>query len=134
MEDICQKADFGRSTFYTHYAGKDQLRGATLEAHLQSLNRRMSEREQANRRLFEFSLPMFEHAQAFQSVHHALLLSSGDTIHDQLRERIRRAVRTEHTSCMPVGRPTAQPRPNPWRRRKEHPISNRSRGPGSCRP
>ncbi|MER8499352.1 TetR/AcrR family transcriptional regulator [Mesorhizobium sp. M1142] len=95
VEDICQKADVGRSTFYTHYAGKDELRSAALEAHLQSLSKRVSANEKTGNRLFEFSLPMFEHARAFRSLHHALLASSGDTIHDQLRERIRRAVRTE---------------------------------------
>ncbi|ESW82139.1 TetR family transcriptional regulator [Mesorhizobium sp. LSJC268A00] len=95
VEDICQKADVGRSTFYTHYAGKDELRSAALEAHLLSLSRRVSADEKTGNRLFEFSLPMFEHARAFRSLHKALLASSGDTIHDQLRERIRRAVRTE---------------------------------------
>ncbi|MER8387823.1 TetR/AcrR family transcriptional regulator [Mesorhizobium sp. M0166] len=93
--DICQKADVGRSTFYTHYAGKDELRSATLEAHLQSLSKRVSADGKTGYRLFEFSLPMFEHARTFRSLHHALLSSSGDTIHDQLRERIRRAVRVE---------------------------------------
>ncbi|TIT03158.1 TetR/AcrR family transcriptional regulator, partial [Mesorhizobium sp.] len=95
VEDICQEADVGRSTFYTHYAGKDELRSAALEAHLRSLSKRVSADEKTGNRLFEFSLPMFEHARAFRSLHHALLSSSGDTIHDQLRERIRRAVRTE---------------------------------------
>src|SRR4051812_31721986 len=32
VEDICEKADVGRSTFYTHYAGKDDLRSATIDA------------------------------------------------------------------------------------------------------
>lgn len=65
------------------------------EAHLQSLSKRVSADEKTGNRLFEFSLPMFQHARAFRSLHHALLASSGDTIHDQLRERIRCAVRTE---------------------------------------
>ncbi len=46
-------------------------------------------------RLFQFSLPMFEHAYAFRSLHHVLLASGDDAIHDELRERIRRAVRHE---------------------------------------
>ncbi len=86
----------GRSTFYTHYAGKDDLRSATIDAHLRSLtHRRVSAAPETSGRLFAFSLPMFEHAHAFRALHHALLSSSGDTIHDEMRERVRRAVRSE---------------------------------------
>ena len=96
VEDICNKADVGRSTFYTHYVSKDELRNATIDTHLRSLNhKRLSASQAADGRLFTFSLPMFEHAHAFRSLHHALLSGSGDSIHDELRERIQGVVRAE---------------------------------------
>jgi AcrR family transcriptional regulator len=96
VEDICEKADIARSTFYTHYAGKAELRSATIDAHLRSLSTPPpSTLSETSGRPFKFSRPMFEHAHAFRSLHRALLASSGDTIHDKFRERIRRAVRSE---------------------------------------
>lgn len=96
VEDICEKADIARSTFYTHYAGKAELRSATIDAHLRALsNRQMSAQRETSGNLFKFSRPMFEHAHALRSLHRALLASSGDAVHDKFRERIRRAVQSE---------------------------------------
>jgi AcrR family transcriptional regulator len=96
VEDICEKANVGRSTFYTHYAGKEELRSATIDQHLRLPgNRQPSSQPETSDPLFGFSRPLFEHAHALRSLHRALLASSGDTMHDKFREHIRRAVRTE---------------------------------------
>lgn len=96
VEDICTEADVGRSTFYSHYTGKAELRTATIDANLLALSERGDDDAGSDSsRRFKFSLPIFQHAGAFREMHQALLQSVGDTIHDEIRERIRQSVRME---------------------------------------
>jgi AcrR family transcriptional regulator len=67
VEDICEEANVGRSTFYAHYTSKDDLKRSGLDEHLRRL---LVDRQRdalaapgdIKDRGLSFSLAMFEHA------------------------------------------------------------------------
>ncbi|SRR6266567_1303583 len=83
VEDICETADVGRSTFYAHFTGKDDLMRCGLE-HLrrQLLDRQKSAASSAEKeaRGFGFSLTMFEHARDHVHRYQALVGSRGGAV------------------------------------------------------
>jgi AcrR family transcriptional regulator len=84
IEDICEKANVGRSTFYTHYTSKDDLRRSGLE-HLRA---QLAERQKEalstpgdiKDRSLGFSLAMFEHARDHINLYRALVGGRGGTV------------------------------------------------------
>ena len=95
VEDLCSKAKIGRSTFYAHYASKDELLRARLKHLRDTLLERRREaatRHTAHKGLL-FSGIMFEHAYEHAHLHRHLLGNRGGSIafamiHEMLAELV----------------------------------------------
>ncbi len=84
VQDICETANVGRSTFYAHYTGKDDLRRKSFE----HLRRHLTDRQASARASagpgaggqLAFSLTLFEHAKEYLGVYRALAGTRGAAI------------------------------------------------------
>jgi AcrR family transcriptional regulator len=103
VQDVLDRADVGRSTFYTHFQSMEELLISGTQELRRTLNAALENQRKSTKRhesVIAFSGAMFDHAYGYRNVYFALLNTGAWTIvrqqlQDVLEEMIRRECKAE---------------------------------------
>lgn len=107
VQDICRRANVGRSTFYAHYHDKDDLLASNFQQVMENLGSRVEWHE--GQLIFSIA-PLFQHVQEHHHLYKALVWGGGFDVLLRAGQQQWRAQIEQHLSTLlPQGRPPAIP-------------------------
>jgi AcrR family transcriptional regulator len=102
--DICERADIGRSTFYVHFADKEELLLVGFDELRKHLRAHLQQHASTPREPLQFLRGMIAHAHANQRLFRALVgKRSGQAVLQRFRELVVELVREDLAAFCPAG-------------------------------
>lgn len=98
IEEICKVANVGRSTFYSHYTSKDDLKRGAIDDHLRELFKQRQEMllNESPGQVVSPTLVIFEHAHDYKDLCRAVVRGRGSTLaFETIRNTLTEVLRLE---------------------------------------